>query len=793
MDAVDAVEIQICVDNQVKDGVCMQSDEMRAMPELAFHVICQRVEQALCGKVLKRITYIDDEGDACTLTKGSLADALDQCRNGLLYLHVVEEPQPSPQQSNGPSEDVKVVHSKLGLEYVAFTEGVQAWSDQEYVYKNIPEDLMASTLIRSEHIVPTNTSFRVEVPAGAAIYIFSEAHRDGGFPALGWQKCDAKRFRWEQKSSGKSYALSLWKCHAGGVPVTIPVNESLVGGIAVKVTTPYSQAEQALRKLYGLVGEGNMKKTWQKLGEAGLALMAKHQDVWKDDWIPLIQPLHCLNSGNFHEQELPSFVQLALDLYQKMDDGLKTSIASSFKSTIDQLLEEQPLEIHPNIICDGCETDPLIGKRYKCLTCKDYDLCQVCYANHDSVHPGHEFEIRPGLLCESRPHLEISVTCDGCGKRPLQAEDRFKCSDCADYDLCGQCFQGRSLIHPVHDSWDYMGQRLCHPSAPPAEPEAEACFEETMKSPGPTCEASLMETKASSEPPELAKAMEMQSEVEIPAPFALTDMEQEKTPALELPKDIPEPKQAWLEEEEMLPAVISEAELDPKVAAAALAKLMSSTNASLREAAHRAFSEAALEVALRTASSKPGSPSQAQESGSDISDDWERLDGVGSENTSENEDWQMDVAPQGEQPHVPFRVKVVFVSHLLSDTKLMKPCNNLMKLSPWQGAEAFLLEKLEIHHAAALHTTKALVKIVVVNDGAEAWPEVCALKLQEGPSWGFLEMPLGPVKPGETVELVMDLAFNPGTCGETLTSAWAVVDENDTPLGPPLLLEVMRT
>lgn len=52
--------------------------------------------------------------------------------------------------------------------------------------------------------------------------------------------------------------------------------------------------------------------------------------------------------------------------------------------------------------------------------------------------------------------------------------------------------------------------------------------------------------------------------------------------------------------------------MQSQVAAAALAKLMSSTNASLREAAHRAFSEAALEVALRTASSKPGSPSQAQ-------------------------------------------------------------------------------------------------------------------------------------------------------------------------------------
>lgn len=32
---------------------------MRAMPELAFHVICQRVEQALCGKVPRRSTCLE--------------------------------------------------------------------------------------------------------------------------------------------------------------------------------------------------------------------------------------------------------------------------------------------------------------------------------------------------------------------------------------------------------------------------------------------------------------------------------------------------------------------------------------------------------------------------------------------------------------------------------------------------------------------------------------------------------------------------------------------------------------
>ncbi|KAH8274072.1 hypothetical protein KR044_009872 [Drosophila immigrans] len=43
--------------------------------------------------------------------------------------------------------------------------------------------------------------------------------------------------------------------------------------------------------------------------------------------------------------------------------------------------------IHDGVECDGCGTLPMIGFRYKCVQCPNFDLCQNCEAGHK--HPNH--------------------------------------------------------------------------------------------------------------------------------------------------------------------------------------------------------------------------------------------------------------------------------------------------------------------------------------------------------------------------------------------------------------------
>jgi hypothetical protein len=46
--------------------------------------------------------------------------------------------------------------------------------------------------------------------------------------------------------------------------------------------------------------------------------------------------------------------------------------------------------IHYGIACDGCGTFPIVGIRYKCAVCDDFDFCEECEKKKGEEH-NHPF------------------------------------------------------------------------------------------------------------------------------------------------------------------------------------------------------------------------------------------------------------------------------------------------------------------------------------------------------------------------------------------------------------------
>eukprot|EP00656_Telonema_subtile_P057450 TRINITY_DN9453_c0_g1_i1.p1 TRINITY_DN9453_c0_g1~~TRINITY_DN9453_c0_g1_i1.p1 ORF type:complete len:175 (+),score=56.78 TRINITY_DN9453_c0_g1_i1:157-681(+) len=58
---------------------------------------------------------------------------------------------------------------------------------------------------------------------------------------------------------------------------------------------------------------------------------------------------------------------------------LEAARASKLQKEADMAPDMSKYGTHKKITCDGCGTEPIVGYRWRCRTCKNHDLCDMCF------------------------------------------------------------------------------------------------------------------------------------------------------------------------------------------------------------------------------------------------------------------------------------------------------------------------------------------------------------------------------------------------------------------------------
>jgi hypothetical protein len=101
--------------------------------------------------------------------------------------------------------------------------------------------------------------------------------------------------------------------------------------------------------------------------------------------------------------------------------------------------------VHRGVTCDGCGASPIVGVRFKCTVCPNFDLCKACEAKGEHP-PSHALlQLRAPEVGEA---VHENVQCNACGVVPIHGP-RFKCTVCPNFDLCDACEQKGQHPHPM--------------------------------------------------------------------------------------------------------------------------------------------------------------------------------------------------------------------------------------------------------------------------------------------------------------------------------------------------------
>jgi hypothetical protein len=65
-------------------------------------------------------------------------------------------------------------------------------------------------------------------------------------------------------------------------------------------------------------------------------------------------------------------------IISKIKEEVITELSNKINENKKQTKPKKSSTVHSHVQCDECNVCPIVGIRYKCVICADYDLCSKC-------------------------------------------------------------------------------------------------------------------------------------------------------------------------------------------------------------------------------------------------------------------------------------------------------------------------------------------------------------------------------------------------------------------------------